>query len=64
MSNLDSIKYDNAMYTTSVPVEENVVDDIGEDIDEPIDDVDVSFIEMEDEEIRYLIKHFAKSGRL
>ena len=52
------------MYTTSVPVEENVVDDIGEDIDEPIDDVDVSFIEMEDEEIRYLIKHFAKSGRL
>lgn len=64
MSNLSSIKYDNSMYTTSVPVDECGVDDIGEDIDEPVDYIDTSFIEMEDEEIRYLIKHFAKSGKL
>ena len=52
------------MYTTSVPVDECEVDDIGEDIDEPVDYIDTSFIEMEDEEIRYLIKHFSKSGKL
>ncbi len=52
------------MYTTSVPVEENEADYVDEDVEEPVDYIDTSFIEEEDEEIAYLIKHFAKSGKL
>ena len=37
---------------------------VDEDVDEPIDEIDTSYIEMEDAEIRYLIRHFAKSGKL
>ena len=64
MSNLACIKYDNAMYTTSVPVEEYEADYVDEDVEEPVDYIDTSFIEEEDEEIAYLIKHFTKSGKL
>ena len=35
-----------------------------DDIDEPIDEIDTSFIDQEDAEIHYLIRHFAKSGKL
>ena len=53
------------MYTTKIPdlIDQDEVD-IDEDVDEPIDEIDTSFIEMEDAEIRYLIRHFAKSGKL
>ena len=52
------------MYTTSVPVEEYEADYVDEDVEEPVDYIDTSFIEEEDEEIAYLIKHFAQSGKL
>ena len=60
-----TVKYDNGMYTTKIPdlIEQDEVDVDG-DVDEPIDDIDTSFIEQEDAEIRYLIRHFAKSGKL
>ena len=60
-----TVKYDNGMYTTKIPdlIEQDEVDVDG-DVDEPIDEIDTSFIEMEDEEIAYLIKHFAKYGKL
>ena len=60
-----TVKYDNGMYTTKIPdlIEQDEVDVDG-DVDEPIDEIDTSFIEMEDAEIRYLIRHFAKSGKL
>ena len=60
-----TVKYDNSMYTTKIPdlIEQDEVD-VDDDIDEPIDEIDTSFIEMEDAEIRYLIRHFAKSGKL
>ena len=59
-----AVKYDNGMYTTKVPdlIEPDELD--VEDVDEPCDDIDTSFIEQEDAEIRYLIRHFAKSGKL
>ena len=52
------------MYTTKIPdlIEPDELD--VEDVDEPIDEIDTSFIEQEDAEIRYLIRHFAKSGKL
>ena len=60
-----TVKYDNAMYTTKLPdLAEDEVVDVDEDVDEPIDEIDTSFIEQEDAEIRYLIRHFAKSGKL
>ena len=60
-----TVKYDNAMYTTKPPdLAEDEVVDVDEDVDEPIDDIDTSFIEQEDAEIRYLIRDFAKSGKL
>lgn len=60
-----TVKYDNAMYTTKLPdLAEDEVVDVDEDVDEPIDEIDTSYIEMEDAEIRYLIRHFAKSGKL
>ena len=64
MNNL-AVKYDNGMYTTKIPdlIEQDEVDVDG-DVDEPIDEIDTSFIEQEDAEIRYLIRHFAKSGKL
>ncbi|WP_405323334.1 hypothetical protein [Methanobrevibacter sp.] len=60
-----TVKYDNGMYTTKIPdlIEQDEVDVDG-DVDEPIEEIDTSFIEMEDAEIRYLIRHFAKSGKL
>ena len=60
-----TVKYDNGMYTTKIPdlIEPDELDVDG-DVDEPIDEVDTSFIEQEDAEIRYLIRHFAKSGKL
>lgn len=60
-----TVKYDNGMYTTKIPdlIEQDEVDVDG-DVDEPIDEIDTSFIEQEDAEIRYLIRHFAKSGKL
>ena len=60
-----TVKYDNGMYTTKIPdlIEQDEVDVDG-DVDEPIDEIDTSYIEMEDAEIRYLIRHFAKSGKL
>ena len=60
-----TVKYDNGMYTTKIPdlIEQDEVD-VDEDVCEPIDEIDTSFIEMEDAEIRYLIRHFAKSGKL
>ena len=60
-----AVKYDNGMYTTKIPdlIELEEVD-IDEDVSEPIDEIDTSFIEQEDAEIRYLIRHFAKSGKL
>ena len=60
-----TVKYDNGMYTTKIPdlIEQDEVD-VDEDVDESIDEIDTSFIEMEDAEIRYLIRHFAKSGKL
>ncbi len=60
-----TVKYDNGMYTTKIPdlIEQDEVD-VDEDVDEPIDEIDTSFIEQEDAEIRYLIRHFAKSGKL
>ena len=60
-----TVKYDNGMYTTKIPdlIEQDEVD-VDDDIDEPIDEIDTSFIEQEDAEIRYLIRHFAKSGKL
>ena len=62
---VSTIKYDNAMYTTKLPdLMENEVVDVDEEVDEPIDEIDTSFIEQEDAEIRYLIRHFAKSGKL
>ena len=59
------MKYDNGMYTTKIPdlIEQDEVD-VDEEVDEPIDEIDTSFIEQEDAEIRYLIRHFAKSGKL
>ena len=66
MNNL-AVKYDNGMYTTKIPdlIEQDEVDvDVDEEVDEPIDEIDTSFIEQEDAEIRYLIRHFAKSGKL
>ena len=59
------MKYDNGMYTTKIPdlIEQDEVD-VDEDVDEPCDEIDTSFIEQEDAEIRYLIRHFAKSGKL
>lgn len=64
MNNL-AVKYDNGMYTTKIPdlIEQDEVD-VDEEVDEPIDEIDTSFIEQEDAEIRYLIRHFAKSGKL
>ena len=64
MNNL-AVKYDNGMYTTKIPdlIEQDEVDVDG-DVDEPIDEIDTSFIEQEDAEIRYLIRHFAKSGKI
>lgn len=60
-----TVKYDNGMYTTKVPdlirYDELDVDEWG---DGYCDEVDTSFIEAEDKEIAYLIKHFAKSGKL
>ena len=62
---VSTIKYDNAMYTSKLPdLAEDEVVDVDEDVDEPIDEIDTSYIEMEDAEIRYLIRHFAKSGKL
>ena len=60
-----TVKYDNGMYTTKIPdlIEQDEVD-VDEDVDEPIDEIDTSFIEQEDAEIRYLIRHFAKSGKI
>ena len=60
-----AVKYDNGMYTTKIPdlIEQDEVD-VDEEVDEPIDEIDTSFIEQEDAEIRYLIRHFAKSGKL
>ena len=60
-----TVKYDNGMYTTKIPdlIEQDEVD-VDEDVDEPIDEIDTSFIEQEDAEIRYLIRHFAKSGKV
>lgn len=60
-----TVKYDNGMYTTKIPdlIEQDELD-VDEDVDEPCDDIDTSFIEQEDAEIRYLIRHFAKSGKL
>lgn len=60
-----TVKYDNGMYTTKIPdlIEQDEVD-VDDDIDEPIDEIDTSFIEQEEAEIRYLIRHFAKSGKL
>lgn len=60
-----TVKYDNGMYTTKIPdlIEQDEVDVDG-DVDEPIDEIDTSFIEQEDAEIRYLIRHFAKSGKI
>ena len=60
-----TVKYDNGMYTTKIPdlIEQDEVD-VDDDVDEPIDEIDTSFIEQEDAEIRYLIRHFAKSGKL
>ena len=60
-----TVKYDNGMYTTKIPdlIEQDEVD-VDEEVDEPIDEIDTSFIEQEDAEIRYLIRHFAKSGKL
>ena len=53
------------MYTTKVPdlIKEDELD-VDECDDGSCDDVDTSFIEAEDKEIAYLIKHFAKSGKL
>ena len=53
------------MYTTKLPdlVEDEVVD-VDKEVEEPDDEIDTSFIEQEDAEIRYLIRHFAKSGKL
>ena len=53
------------MYTTKIPdlIEQDEVD-VDEDVDESCDEIDTSFIEQEDAEIRYLIRHFAKSGKL
>ena len=64
MNNL-AVKYDNGMYTTKIPdlIEQDEVD-VDEDVDESCDEIDTSFIEQEDAEIRYLIRHFAKSGKL
>lgn len=55
-----TVKYDNGMYTTKIPdlIEQDEVDVDG-DVDEPIDEIDTSFIEQEEAEIRYLIRHFA-----
>ena len=60
-----AVKYDNGMYTTKIPdlIEQDELD-VDEDVDEPCDDIDTSFIEQEDAEIRYLIRHFAKSGKI
>ena len=60
-----AVKYDNGMYTTKLPdlIEQDEVD-VDEEVDEPIDEIDTSFIEQDDAEIRYLIRHFAKSGKL
>ena len=60
-----AVKYDNGMYTTKVPdlIKEDELD-VDECDDGYCDDVDTSFIEAEDKEIAYLIKHFAKSGKL
>lgn len=60
-----AVKYDNGMYTTKVPdlIEPDELD-VDEDVDEPCDEIDTSFIEQEDAEICYLIRHFAKSGKL
>ena len=60
-----TVKYDNGMYTTKIPdlIEQDEVD-VDEDVDESCDEIDTSFIEQEDAEIRYLIRHFAKSGKL
>ena len=65
VSNLCAVKYDNALYTTKLPdlVEDELVD-VDEEVEEPIEEIDTSFIEQEDAEIRYLISHFAKSGKL
>lgn len=65
VSNLCAVKYDNAMYTTKLPdlVEEEVVD-VDKEVEEHDDEIDTSFIDQEDAEIRYLIRHFAKSGKL
>ena len=53
------------MYTTKIPdlIEQDEVD-VDEGVDDLIDEIDTSYIEMEDEEIAYLIKHFAKYGKL
>ena len=60
-----TVKYDNGMYTTKIPdlIDQDEVD-VDDDVDEPIDEIDTSFIEQEDAEIRYLIRHFAKSGKI
>ena len=60
-----AVKYDNAMYTTKLPdlVEDEVVD-VDKEVEEHDDEIDTSFIDQEDAEIRYLIRHFAKSGKL
>ena len=59
-----AVKYDNSMFTSKLP---NLVEDEGVDVDkeveEPDDGIDTSFIDQEDAEIRYLIRHFAKSGK-
>ncbi len=53
------------MYTTKVPdlIKEDELD-VDECDEQYYDEIDTSFIQMEDKEIAYLIKHFAKSGKL
>ena len=60
-----AVKYDNGMYTTKVPdlIKEDELD-VDECDEQYHDEIDTSFIQMEDKEIAYLIKHFAKSGKL